>query len=98
MAYTFSDDELELLEELAEHRHLASSHTDAASEIRDRLMKILEASEADKALTSSGAPAAHVETQHRRTVNTKKLEALYPEQYADCMDEKEVLILKVDLP
>lgn len=95
--YEVTEPELEMVAELQEARHLASVHAARAAALRDDLVKILSAAEAEQALTADGSPAMHLEVQHRRKVNSKKLEALYPDVYDECAEESEVILLRTDL-
>lgn len=64
-------------------------------DLRDQIIKALEGT--TTGLTASGAKAVHTITQHRRGVNTAKLEALFPEVFNQVMEEKESVVLKIDL-
>lgn len=92
---TLSDDGISRAHELRDVRRQMAE----LKKIEDGLRKSLieELGESARALTGSGMPAVHIETQIRRGVNKDRLEAMFPEVFSQVMEEKEVRVLKVDL-
>jgi hypothetical protein len=56
-----------------------------------------ELGDSSEGMLASGVTAVHVEEQHRRSVNSAKLEAMYPGVYDDVMEEKITRVLRIDL-
>lgn len=93
-----TDDELvEVASALKEVRREAADLKKRENALRDRVLRELQHRAVDRALTASGAPLVHLERQHRRGVNKDRLEAMFPEVFEACLEESEVVVLKVDL-
>lgn len=92
-----SDEELKHVQLLAEARRNSAAWKKIEDDERKELLALAEANSSDIALTASGAPAFHLERSERTKVDTKKLEALYPETYADVATVTEVITVKTDL-
>jgi hypothetical protein len=63
------------------------------------LKKVIYAELGDttEGLLASGVTACHVEEQHRRSVNSARLEAMYPDVYDSVVEEKVTRVLRIDL-
>lgn len=92
-----TDDELSLVEQLAEARRQSGAWKKIADEARDRLRDLAIVRGSDVALTASGDPAYHLVRSERTGVNREKLEAKYPEVYADVVEVTEVVRVDIDL-
>jgi hypothetical protein len=69
------------------------------SSLRDQLMLLVggEDNHDGCGLTASGVKVCHIDTSMRTTVSRDKLEALYPEVFADVSGETTVRTLRIDL-
>lgn len=94
---TISDSDLSLAEQLQEARKNRGDWEKIEKGLRDQLLATMTAQGADRALTASGAPAFHLSRSARNTVDSKKLEALYPQVYEDVVKVTEVVKLDIDL-
>lgn len=94
MATVLPDQIVEAVQELKEIRATAAQLKKRETNLRDQILMALDGN--DRGLTGSGAQVVHVETQHRRTVNSAKLQAMYPDAYDDCTSETTVTVLKTD--
>lgn len=65
------------------------------SKIRDELLARLNG--APRALTADGREAVTATVSSRRTVNRKRLEAMYPDVFDAVVDETEVVTVKITL-
>lgn len=65
--------------------------------LRDSLLSTLEDEQVDAAVTGSGEPAIHLVRSNRSRVDTKRLQAMYPDIHAEVTEQKESITLKVDL-
>jgi transcriptional regulator with XRE-family HTH domain len=87
----------EVLDAVAELRHIRSEMSTLRGRESDVRAEILQAlGDSQQGLTGSGEPVVKIRLQHRRNVNAKQLEALYPDVYDEVMSETVVKI--VDLP
>lgn len=82
-----------LVEELKDARAAKSAAEKREKEARDRILAILEAQGVSQAMTASGAGVT-IQIQHRTSVSGKKLEALYPDIYAQVTSTSAVTVLK----
>ena len=78
-----NDDEADLVRRLAEARQHRGEWEKVEKALRTEVMQIVQGQGAQAAITASGAPLVRISTSTRRTVDSKKLEALYPEVYDD---------------
>ena len=90
-----NDDEADLVRRLAEARQHRGEWEKVEKALRTEVMQIVQGQGAQAAITASGAPLVRISTSTRRTVDSKKLEALYPEVYDDVM--KETTVEKLDI-
>lgn len=91
--YVFEGTELELVHELEDIRSQVKGLKARESEIREEILALLN--DTNRGITAAGSQVVSVQVQHRRTVNSAKLEALYPDVYAQVIDEKQTTILKL---
>lgn len=97
MATVVSDVVVAAAERLKELRAEVASLEREEKQIRAVIMEAIEEDEDHVGLTGSGAPAVHIQIQHRRGVNRDRLEAMFPTVFEQVMEETEVRVLKIDL-
>jgi hypothetical protein len=98
MPAQISDQAMLLVKELAEIRSTSSALKKRGDEIRDELLAELTELDATRAITASGDPAIHVTSIQTTRVNRKKLEARYPDVFADVVETSESKKLEIDMP
>lgn len=91
--YIFEGTELELVQELEEIRSQVKGLKTRESEIREEILGMMN--DTSRGLTAAGSQIVTIQIQHRRTVNSAKLEALFPDVYAQVIEEKQATILKL---
>ena len=91
--YIFEGTELDLVHELEELRGEIKVLKARETEVRSDLLGIMNGTE--RGLTAAGSQVCSVTVQHRRVVNSAKLEALYPDVYAAVIEEKTATVLKL---
>lgn len=91
--YVLTDEELKLVNELDEVRTQQKGLKARESELRSKILGAL--GEKTRGLTAAGSQVVNVTVQHRRTVNSQKLEALFPDVYAEVVEEKPATVLKL---
>jgi hypothetical protein len=96
-AQVLTDEEGELIRRLAEARSARSQWEKEEKALRGQVITALRGHNASRAMLASGAPAAHITKTVRHSVDSKKLQALYPDVYADVIRETEVETLNIDL-
>lgn len=94
---SIDDQKMALIEELAGIRSKTSALKKRGDEIRDELLSILDSSNATRAVTAAGNPAIHVTTIQTTRINRKKLEAKYPDVFADVVETSESKKLEIDM-
>lgn len=87
----------EMVANLREARTNAAAWTKIGNELRDEIIGLLHDEDATKGLTASGAPAVTLVQSSRRSVDRQKLEAKYPEVFADVVTETQTERLDIDL-
>jgi non-ribosomal peptide synthetase component E (peptide arylation enzyme) len=93
---SITDEQAEVLKQLGEARLHKGEWEKVEKSLRAQALQIIKGNgDGLVAITASGAPAARIVTQSRRTVDSKKLEALYPDIYAEVV--KETPIEKIEL-
>lgn len=92
-SYIFKEPELSLVHELEEIRSQVKDLKARESEIRSEILGMMNNS--SHGLTAAGSQVITVQVQHRRTVNSTKLEALFPDVYAQVIEEKQSTVLKL---
>ena len=80
--------------ELADARAAKKAATDRETAARTVLVEALHEQAASVGMTASGG-GVKIQIQSRKSVNAKKLEALYPEVYAEVTDTKDIEVLKL---
>lgn len=93
--HVFEGSELDLIQELDEVRTQMKKMKARERELRDEVLAVLDRQNAEQGLTASGSQLCKVTVQHRRSVNSSKLEALYPAIYLDVVEEKTATILNL---
>jgi hypothetical protein len=93
-----SDEDIDLVKELAEARSQSNMWKKRADELRDTLMSTLSQTEATSAITAGGTPVIHVQRISTTRVNRKKLEAKYPDVFNDVAEASETRKLEIDIP
>jgi len=91
--YVFEGPELDLVHELEEIRSQVKGLKARESEIRDEILGLMN--DTSRGLTAAGSQIVTVQVQHRRSVNSAKLEALFPDVYAQVVEEKQATVLKL---
>lgn len=89
------DSFLELATRLAMIRGAKKDLATEEAEIREQILKIMEQADVEQVVTASGAPVISLTTQHRKTVNRSKLEALYPEVFDTVTEDTTAIVVKV---
>jgi hypothetical protein len=89
------NDEVELVKRLAEARQNRGDWEKIEKTLRTQILQVIQGQGAQAGITASGAPLVRISTSTRRTVDAKKLEALYPEVYDEVM--KESTVEKLDI-
>lgn len=87
---------LELVARLLVTRRAKKDIEAEEKELRDMILQVMEENEVTTGLTASGNVAVELVSQVRRTVNRAKLEAVYPEVFESVVEEKPVVIVKVN--
>lgn len=95
MAVVFDNDLISLTSEMQSIRAQRAALKKREDEIRATVVGVLEQSGQDSAMTASGRPLLHLNTYSRASVNSKKLAALYPDVYEDCLVEVEVTTVQI---
>lgn len=95
---SIDDKKMALISELADIRQKTSSLKKRGDEIRDELLSVLSDNGATRAVTASGNPAIHVTTVQTTRINRKRLEAKYPDVFADVVETSESKKLEIDMP
>lgn len=83
----------EVFMELEDAKAAKSEAAEREKKARDILVEALKSQGADKGLTASGGVSLTVTT--RQSVNGKKLEAMYPEVYAEVLSVSDIETLRV---
>jgi hypothetical protein len=91
--YILEGTELELVNELESVRAELKELKTRETALRAEILGILNGE--SRGLTAAGSQVVNIRIQHRRAVNSSKLEALYPEVYADVVEEKETTVLSL---
>lgn len=89
----FSEADVELARQLAEARKNKRDWEKVEEKVKGQIRQVL--GDRRSAITAGGQPVLSVKVTTRRGVDTRKLEALYPEIYEEVM--KETVIEKIDL-
>ena len=92
-----TDDELALVEQLAEARRQRGAWEKIEVEARDSLKALAQARGSDVAITASGAPAYHLSRSERVSIDRNKLEAKWGDAYADVVKVTEIVKVDIDL-
>jgi hypothetical protein len=95
-AVVLDQDQLQLIQELATAREAKKYAEGQESVSRAGIINILAEGASDVGITGSGAQVCHIQRQTRTNINRAKLEAKYPEVFADVIEEVEVVVLKLD--
>jgi len=91
-----TEEDTTVFRQLAEARKHRGEWEKIEETLRKRALQILKGDGTSLVgITASGEPAAHIDVSSRRTVDSKKLEALYPDVYNAVV--KETIIEKVVL-
>lgn len=77
-----SESTLALVEELRSVRETIKGLKDRESKIRETLL--IDLKDVSEGLTASGVPVVTIDRQSRTRVNGDRLQALYPDVWADC--------------
>lgn len=88
------EDALDAVKELQSIRDSIKSLKGREETIKAQLLETLN--EADSGVDSTGRPIVEVRRQQRSSVDTKKLQALYPDVWADC--QRETLVSSIRIP
>ena len=91
------DEEISLVKQLAQARRAKAEWEKLEKDLRGQLLNTLRASPGLRAITASGAPVAHISVTTRHSVDSKKLQALFPEVYEAVVTETEIEKLNIDL-
>jgi predicted phage-related endonuclease len=95
-AIILSDDLLELVAQLLMVRSDRKQAEEEEKELRTKLLEQMDAAQATRGLTAAGMAVVEVQTQHRRNVNRAKLEAMFPEVFAEVIEDAEVRQVKLN--
>jgi antitoxin (DNA-binding transcriptional repressor) of toxin-antitoxin stability system len=91
-----TDDEAEVLRQLAEARQHRGEWEKVEADLRKKAIQIVKGGgDGVVAITGSGTPVARITVSSRRTVDSKKLEALHPDVYAEVVKETPVEKLEI---
>ena len=90
-----SDELVAAASRLQELRTAAAQIEREERQVRGLIMEAL--GDDVEGITASGARVVHVQIQNRRGVNRDKLEAMYPDVFAEVVEETAVRVLKIDL-
>jgi hypothetical protein len=91
-----NDDQMELVAQLLMVREDRKQAEKEEKELREKLLAQMDAAEAVRGLSASGVVVVEIQIQHRRNVNRAKLEAMYPEVFADVVEDSEVRQVKLN--
>lgn len=91
---TLTEDLAHYVKVLREARELKAAAAKEEKEAREILLAALNTSQATTALVASGGGVT-IRTQERTTVDRSKLEALYPEVYAEVLKTSTVTVLNL---
>lgn len=93
---TITDEQADILRQLGEARLHKGEWEKIEKTLRSQALQIIKGDgDGLVAITASGAPVARINVSSRRTVDAKKLEALYPDIYEEVV--KETPIEKIDI-
>jgi predicted phage-related endonuclease len=93
-SHVLTDDQMELVAQLLMVRDDRKQAEKEEKELREKLLA--QMGEATVGLTASGMAVVEIQIQHRRNVNRAKLEAMYPEVFADVVEPSEVRQVKLN--
>lgn len=86
---------VEMVRELAEIRARKRTLSDQEDRLRSEIILQMNARDATVGLTASGSQIVSLVTQPRTKLNTKKLEAMYPDIYAELTETGSTLMVKL---
>lgn len=89
------DSVVALVEQLAEARRMKYEAEKLEKQAREGILAVLQSEGAEKGLTASGKEIVKVQYQARTSIDSKKLEALYPAVYEECRKESVVTVVKL---
>lgn len=81
--------------ELEEARALKREADKLEKAAREKVLGQLTALDTTKAIVASSGAGVSLQTQHRNRVNTKKLEAMFPDVYAAVVEDQTVEVLRL---
>lgn len=82
-----ADDLVAAAAELKTLRAEQSELRKRADNVRQRLLQTIAGNGAQEAVSAAGTPVARITVTHRTTIDRTKLEALYPDVFADVAAE-----------
>lgn len=97
MAVTLNDEQLQLLRDLAAVRRERNDLKKREDALRASLLDVLTRNNSTDAITAGGKPAMRISSSPSSGVDKKKLEAMYPDVYAQVLTTGTVDKLIIDL-
>ena len=86
---------VDIVRQLAEVRVRKRALSEQEDSLRSEIILQMEKRQATVGLTAAGSQSVSIVTQPRTKLNTKKLEAMYPDIYAELIETGETLMVKL---